>query len=460
MTLRPARPPTLFRQVYFHGLALLVLVALTLGVAGFFLGRDGHWRTSPSRLAQHAGSILASAPDDALPRLVEQLADELDVSVAVYSESGRLLVAAGPRPPLAVARSAGASVHPAHFRRFGGAAPAGHGRSLRLVLNAGEGDWLLRVFGTLALVVGVVALVSAPLARAIARPIERLAFTARRLGQGDLAARSGLSGRGEIGALGRTFDEMAERLERLLRAQRQLLADVSHELRTPLARIRVSLALAGEGRPGDASRHRQAIEEDVAALETLIGDLLTASRLDAGGALVLHRESVDARVLTRQALERLERLHPGRRVEMGPGNAEATAWPALTLSAEQALLARVLDNLLDNAARYSEGPVELAVEALDEGVVWTVRDHGIGISPEDQAQLFTPFFRTDRSRDRHTGGAGLGLLLSKRIVEAHGGTLALKSRTGEGTRVTVWLPAATVPRWKPLSERRGASTEP
>jgi signal transduction histidine kinase len=219
-------------------------------VAGFFLGRDGRWHASPARLAHHAGSVLASVPDEALPGLVARLADELDVSVAVYANDGRLLTAAGPKPPLAAAESSRTSIHPGRFRRFGGDAPAGSGRSLRLVLNVGEGDWLLRIFGTLALVIAVVALVSAPLARAIARPIERLADAARRLGQGDLKVRSGLAGGGEIGSLGRTFDDMAERLEGLLGAQRHLLADVSHELRTPLARLRVSLALAAEASPG------------------------------------------------------------------------------------------------------------------------------------------------------------------------------------------------------------------
>src|SRR4029453_12543425 len=91
------------------------------------------------------------------------------------------------------------------------------------------------------------------------------------------------------GALGRTLDEMAERLGRLLESHRELLANVSHELRTPLARIRVSLSLAAEAPPEEAARHLQAIEEDVAELEALVGDLLTASRLDAGGGPVPRR---------------------------------------------------------------------------------------------------------------------------------------------------------------------------
>src|SRR5262249_61055501 len=107
-----------------------------------------------------------------------------------------------------------------------------------------------------------------------------------------LGGRAGLHRSDEIGARGRALDGMAERLGRLLESRRELLANVSHELRPPLARIRVSLSLAAEAPPADAARLLQAIEEDVAELETLVGDVLTASRLDAGGGLVLRREPV------------------------------------------------------------------------------------------------------------------------------------------------------------------------
>jgi signal transduction histidine kinase len=280
----------------------------------------------------------------------------------------------------------------------------------------------------------VVALVSLPLARGIARPLEAVAEAARRLGRGDLGARSGLQGPGEIASLGSTFDEMAERLERLLTAQRQLLADVSHELRTPLARMRVSLALARDAPPTEVARHLEALEGDAVELESLVGDLLTGSRLDSGGALVLRREPVDLGAVARAAADRLERLYPGRRLVV---SIEASP----TVAGEPALLARVLDNLLDNAARYSDGPVGLSVSPGSDGVLVVVRDEGQGLAPDDEARAFTPFFRTDASRARHTGGAGLGLWLCQRIVQAHGGRIELLSRPGEGTRVLLLIPA-------------------
>jgi signal transduction histidine kinase len=438
---RHARHPrTLFRRIYLHGLLLLLLVAGSLIVAGFFLGREDRWRASPARLAQHVGSLLAALPEGTLAGQLPRIAEELGVNLAVYSADGQLLAAAGERnlPPLPPEAAASLPhVTRARLQRhLVATSPAGPGRYLRLSLRVSHQELLLHVLGMLGLVVLVVALVSAPLARTIARPIEHLGRVARRLGEGDLKARVSLHRSDEIGALARTFDEMAERLSRLLEAQRELLGNVSHELRTPLARLKVALSLAAEAPPGQAGRHLEAALEDVAELDSLVGDLLTTSRLDAGGGLVLRRERMDPLPLVEAAITRLGRLHPGRTVR-------SRLEPTRAIDGEPALLGRVLDNLLDNAARYSEpvSPIEVELRPRDEGVELAVRDHGIGIASEDQARVFTPFFRADRSRARHSGGVGLGLPLSKRIVEAHGGRLVLESRPGEGTTVRVWLPA-------------------
>jgi len=124
------------------------------------------------------------------------------------------------------------------------------------------------------------ALGSIPLARSIASPIERITDAARRLGAGDLSARAGVRGRGEVGELGRTFDETAARLERLVRTEQELLANVSHELRTPMARIRVALELAAEGDLEKARTHLAGIEADLGELDRLVEDVLAAARLD------------------------------------------------------------------------------------------------------------------------------------------------------------------------------------
>jgi signal transduction histidine kinase len=438
----PARQPrTLFRRIYLHGLLLLVLVTVALALAGFFLGRDARWHGPPVRVAHHVAGVLAALPDAALPAEVARIADDLDVDMAVYTDDGRTLARVGRRAPRPLSTrevaTLHARIHAVRHRHLQASSAVGPGRYLRLASRASEGELLLRVLGTLALIVTVVALASAPFARAIARPIEHLSSVARRLGAGDLTARSGLRPSGEIGALAAAFDEMAERLSRLLEAQRELLASVSHELRTPLARIRVTLGLAAEAPPEQARRYLEEIETDVTELERLVGDVLTASRLDGGGGLVLRREPVDIEGLVNAAFERFHRLHPGRVVEL-----HAADLPSI--QAEPALLARVLDNLLDNAARYSDPAVPVSVDLASAvgGATISVRDHGIGIAPEDQSRVFEAFYRSDRSRARNTGGVGLGLTLSKRIVEAHRGRITLESQPSQGTTVRVWLPAS------------------
>jgi signal transduction histidine kinase len=235
---------------------------------------------------------------------------------------------------------------------------------------------------------------------------------------------------------------MAQRVAQLVRSQQQLMADVSHELRTPLARIRVALDLAAEG---DADMARVALAEindDLGELERLIADVLQATRLElasghaAGAAPPLHQEELGLDTLIERSRARFASMHPQHTLRSEPAPSEARVY------GDPALLRRALDNLLDNAAAYSESerPITLHVRLEREQVELCVADHGIGIAPEHLPQIGRPFYRTDRSRARRTGGLGLGVSLCRRIAEAHRGTLTLESELGVGTRAYLRLP--------------------
>jgi signal transduction histidine kinase len=235
---------------------------------------------------------------------------------------------------------------------------------------------------------------------------------------------------------------MADRVARLLRAQTELLANISHELRTPLARIRVALDIAAEGDAAGARRQVLEIEEDLAEIERLVDDILTASRLEVGrdtaGQPPLRLEAIPAEGLLEKAATRFRTAYPSRTLQV------STEGRLPQVEVDPALLRRALDNVLDNAGKYSEppSPVALSARAEEGRLAIEVRDFGIGIEPVDLGNVFTPFFRTDRSRARKTGGVGLGLPLAKRIVEAHGGSIAIQSRPSAGTTVRITIPPA------------------
>ncbi|MBM7113611.1 HAMP domain-containing sensor histidine kinase [Archangium primigenium] len=288
------------------------------------------------------------------------------------------------------------------------------------------------------------AITSLVFAQTLAIPLQRLAGAARAFGEGKLDTRVGMRRRDEFGQVSQAFDEMAERITLLLRSQKELLANVSHELRTPLARIRVALDLANEG---DASLARESladIAEDLGELERLIQDVLTTARLDLttgqtpGATPPLRRERVEAQVLVDKAAARFRSARPEHRLDV------ALEPDLPVLEADPVLLRRALDNLLDNAGKYSEPntTVRLRARVSGGGLEVVVADEGIGIDATDMQHLFTPFFRSDRSRARKTGGVGLGLALARRIVVAHGGSLSLESQPGQGTTARVQLPAA------------------
>jgi signal transduction histidine kinase len=289
--------------------------------------------------------------------------------------------------------------------------------------------------------VAIVILLALAIALYIGSPLRRIANAVQRFGSGELSARTNLRRKDELGDVGRAFDEMATRVTSLMSAQRELMANVSHELQTPLARIQVAVDLMTDGIDDRVHEVLPEISRDLAELGRLIDDMMTLARLELaqvgeeGVAQPLRIEPSSIADVLEQATARFRSQHVDRELVL---QIERDLPP---IEIDRVLVRRVIENLLDNARKYSEPPAEIHLRSQlrDGRVQIAVDDHGIGIAVDDLRQLFTPFFRTDRSRARATGGVGLGLTLAKRVVEAHRGTISIASELDRGTTVTVEL---------------------
>ncbi|WP_375767868.1 HAMP domain-containing histidine kinase [Archangium gephyra] len=446
-------PGRLLLRIYLVGLAQLLLIAFAFNLARRY-AEEGNRPRFSERAAAYAASSWALFLDqpERLQEVVDQAGEQLRMQVTLRTPDGQLLASnvPSPHPPLSAEE----------LRRLEQERMLSNPEPPHLVRVAIPKTGALRAYALidlpkppgpppdlgimLAVVLGCTAITSIVFARSLAVPLQKLATAARAFGAGTLSARTGVRRRDELGQVAEAFDEMAERITQLLHSQKELLANVSHELRTPLSRIRVALDLANEG---DATLARESladIAEDLNELERLVSDVLTAARLDLateqtpGATPPLRRELVEAQTLVDKAAARFRSTHPAHRLEV---KLEGTL---PVLEADPVLLRRALDNLLDNAGKYSEPQttVRLLAHPREHGLLVEVRDEGIGIEAKDLPHLFTPFFRSDRSRARKTGGVGLGLALARRIVVAHGGTLTLESQPDQGTTVRVALPAA------------------
>jgi signal transduction histidine kinase len=456
----------LHSRIYVHSLIVLLVVAAATSLVFALVTRGAMIRDMGERMARHAAGLAAERLHDpvALSARLRRLHEDLDVDVAVRDLDGRVVADAGeglPSPAavtLAAVRAGQvvargrpiphvlapvrdptsgaivATVEVSAHRRLG---PAGLARPLLFV----------------ALVLAALAVATRPLARRLSRPLERLTEAVRRLGSGDLAARAPLpAARGwwrrdrpsagdEIADLTRAFNDMAERVERLVRGEKELLANVSHELRSPLARLRMTLALLPRG-GADEARLLEA-ERDLTELERLIDDVLATARLNATG-LPARLAEVDVRALLAELAERAQRdpAIAGKTVRV----AET---PPLTLTADEALLRRALWNLVENAAKYGAPPITLAAARAGAAVVLSVEDEGPGVPPAARERVLESFYRLDAARTSGgpgPAGFGLGLTFARRVAEVHGGTIAIAAASTSaglehGCRVTLTLPA-------------------
>ena len=275
--------------------------------------------------------------------------------------------------------------------------------------------------------------------RAHWRDLERLKGTAERFGKGQLSERTNISPRSNIGNLANVFDTMASDIESLLNQQRDLLNAVSHELRTPLTRLDFGLALALSDDLPAASRERlQGLVAHIRELDELVLELLSYSRLQNPARMPEQVEvSLDEFIDSVLGSVDEELQSPDLVIDVClHGQLER-------FSLDPRLTARALQNLLRNAMRYCEKRIQVSVQVLAEGCEIWVDDDGIGIPDDERERIFEPFYRLDRSRDRATGGFGLGLAISRRALEAQGGTLTVQASPLGGARFRLWLASPT-----------------
>lgn len=308
-------------------------------------------------------------------------------------------------------------------------------------------DFLLR---TLALAAGALVLLLAAttwlVTRQTVRPVRRAAEVAERLADGQLTERMPENGEDEMATLARSFNGMAaslqdqiRRLEDLSTLQRRFVSDVSHELRTPLTTVRMAGDLIYASRDSfDPATRRSAelLSTQLDRFEDLLTDLLEISRYDAGAA-VLDAEGRDVREVVLRTVDNAVTLAARKgswlRVEMPEERAVADIDPRR--------VERIVRNLLVNAIEHAEGtPVEIRVAADAKAVAVVVRDHGIGMTPEEVAHVFDRFWRADPARARTTGGTGLGLAISLEDAHLHGGWLEAWGRPGQGASFRLTLP--------------------
>jgi signal transduction histidine kinase len=287
------------------------------------------------------------------------------------------------------------------------------------------------------LAVAVAALVTFFLSRRILRPVESLAHAARGLSRGDFSQRVDVRSKDEFGELARTFNSMAEDLERTEQLRRNLVADVAHELRTPLSNIQGHLEAIRDGLLPPEPATFDSIYEEVLLLARLVEDLQELTLAEAG-QLTLVRQSADVAEIVRRALAAAQPPAEAKgltiEAKLPEGQAIAEVAPER--------IGQVLRNLLSNAITHTSGAGHITVDLKDDGDALHigVADTGDGIPPEDLPYVFERFYRADPSRVRATGGAGLGLTIARRLVEAHGGIIGVESEVGKGSRFTFTLP--------------------
>jgi signal transduction histidine kinase len=272
----------------------------------------------------------------------------------------------------------------------------------------------------------------------VVSPIRRIATTIGQFGQGNLTVRVKTKRTDEIGQLARTFNQMADRLERLIVSERRLLGDISHELRSPLARLKFAVKLARTSQDNKTALDR--IERDVDRITSLVADIVEITFIEGDPAVqdtgIVRAGEIIDEVVRDCSLE----------AQFRDCTIEVNGRLAGEVIGSRELLRRAIENVLRNGIRYSpkRSAIQLSISENEREARIAVRDFGPGVPEDAVTRLFDPFFRVEDARDANSGGSGMGLSIAKRAIQLHHGTIVAENAS-PGLRVSITIPLATEP---------------
>lgn len=287
---------------------------------------------------------------------------------------------------------------------------------------------------------GIALILGVLLARSLTRPLRELTTATRAMARGDLEQRVAVRSQDELGELTAAFNQMSTDLARATQSRRQMTADIAHDLRTPLTVIGGYLESMHDGVLQPTPDRLEMMQTEVGHLKRLVNDLRTLSLADAG-SLTLNKIEITPKALLLRVTDIYQLL--AEKIEVSLTARISPDLPLVCVDEER--LVQVLGNLVSNALRYTPKGGQIIVEAKhsDDSVLLSVQDTGIGITAEDLSRIFERFYRVDQSRRQNEGESGLGLSIARSIIEAHGGTIAVESEMGRGTKFTITLPSCT-----------------
>lgn len=326
-----------------------------------------------------------------------------------------------------------------------------------LLLSKADQEFRMQSYQAMALAavlsVALACVIGVLFARGLVRPINRITKTAQAIKEGDLSARVNLEGKDEIAEMGKTFDAMAESVESNQELERRLTTDVAHELRTPLMAIQSTVEAIMDGVFKADEERLNTINIEVQRLSRLVDAILKLSRLESRST-PMNEEVVDVGELIRPLVMSHEAFVTDAGLTL-----EYEAEPDVIVYADRDMLRQATANLISNAVRYTPAPgkISVSVKSGDVMAAIAVRDTGIGLSPEERRMVFKRFWRAEESRQRQSGGLGVGLAVVKEIVDRHGGWVQVEGRKGEGSCFTIHIPLYDEQRVKEQKEKANSN---